>query len=60
MYSDKKFRRKYRFSKAGVMFLVQLFGNSLFKDKRGGGLSSVLQILITLRCWGRNRNQVSR
>lgn len=55
LYSDEEFCIKYRFSKRGVKFLDQLIGSSLIMDKRGSGLSSILQILIALRYWVRNQ-----
>lgn len=50
---DVEFKRRYRFCKATIAYIVELVRVDLQKDLRGGGLTPELQVLTAIRCWGR-------
>ncbi|XP_041974078.1 putative nuclease HARBI1 [Aricia agestis] len=55
--SKDDFRKKYRFTKESVRYIVSLVSEELQKDRRGGGITPELQVLTALRCWGRREFQ---
>lgn len=50
---DIEFKKKYRFTKATICYIVELVAEELTLDSRGSGTSPTLQVLIAIRCWGR-------
>ncbi|KAI8430399.1 hypothetical protein MSG28_000684 [Choristoneura fumiferana] len=54
---DIEFRRRYRFDKETVQFIIQLVRADLTKDRRGASLTPELQVLTAIRCWGRKEVQ---
>ena len=50
---DEEFRKRYRFQKSTMAFIVDLVRQDLEIDRRGCGTSPELQVLSAVRCWGR-------
>ncbi|CAH2088115.1 unnamed protein product [Euphydryas editha] len=57
LLSDDNFKTKYRFSKEYVMKICDIVRDGVEKSNRGVVFSTELQVLITLRTWGRQEVQ---
>ncbi|XP_028173906.1 putative nuclease HARBI1 [Ostrinia furnacalis] len=54
---DVEFKRRYRFNKNTMNFIIDLVRQDLQLDSRGCGTSPELQVLTAIRCWGRREVQ---
>ena len=59
-YSDDEFRKRFRFTKEGTMFILNLISEELeHGTNRGHGLPPMLQLLVTLRYYATGSFQMT-